>query len=505
MGILRPSIPENLINTQYYDIFSIMQVRNTTIIIGLIWATIFWTVDLAADEYSQLPGVMHVHSKFSSGRHSIEELVSKARAQNLEVLMLTDHDRVVMEYGLFPLRNLIKKREERNSILQIGPKVYLSEIERLNRSQQAVLVIAGVQSSPFYYWTGSPFKTGLTAHDYRKELLLIGLSAPGDYSGLPQLHANVSFRYVGDLLPRFLLFFAVFLLSLYLVRQKGKVRFGGIAIALLSAALMINHHPFKGSRYSPYHGDQGIAPYQEVIDYTKERGGLVFWAHPESSYSKNGVKLGPIRMITKPYADDLTASRNYTGFAAIYGDNSSAANPGMHWDQILISYCRGSRVEPVWAIAGADFHEEKNGIGLDSYQTVFLVKNKRRRDVLAALDRGRFYAVRKSKTGRLKLEHFQIKDKLTGKTGILGEELDIKGRPAIIGQLSSLDGVRQSITVTIIRGGEVAWTLEGQTPLEFHLTDPDEWGGKSYYRLDVKSKTDGYLLSNPIFVTRDSS
>ena len=91
-----------------------------------------------AGEYIQLPGVIHVHSSFSSGKYSIGELVSRAENKGLEVLILTDHDRVVMEYGLFPFRNLIKRREERQSVLLAGPENYLAEIERLNRQQQSL-------------------------------------------------------------------------------------------------------------------------------------------------------------------------------------------------------------------------------------------------------------------------------------------------------------------------------------------------------------------------------
>ena len=89
----------------------------------------------SAAEYMQLPGVIHVHSTFSSGRHSMDELVSMAEEKGLEVLILTDHDLVVMEYGIFPFRNLIKKREERPSVLKAGPQNYLAAIERLNRQQ----------------------------------------------------------------------------------------------------------------------------------------------------------------------------------------------------------------------------------------------------------------------------------------------------------------------------------------------------------------------------------
>jgi hypothetical protein len=177
----------------------------------------------------------------------------------------------------------------------------------------------------------------------------------------------------------------------------------------------------------------------------------------------------------------------------------------MHWDQILINYCRGSRHEPVWAIAGADFHEEQQGVDLDTFQTVFLVNDRGNQDVLQALERGRFYAVRKSTDSRLKLDYFQINCNINGNTAIMGEDISVKGTPVLKGQLSAFDGSSQKVTVSIIRHGKIAWTFEGQTPLDFHLIDQDGWSGKTYYRLDVKSTTGGHLLSNPIFVARNTS
>ncbi len=475
--------------------------RHTIIATAAVLLTFFlFNKPVRAVDLFQLPGVIHVHSTYSSGRYSIEELVAKAEEKNLEVMVLTDHDQVVMEYGLFPLRNLIKKREVRKSVLQAGPQRYLNEVSRLNEAQQSVLVIPGVQSSPFYYWSGSPFGQGLRAHDFRKEMLLIGLSSSDDYYGLPRLHGGFSTRYMRGLLPRFIVFLAVLLISVYLFRQKGKVRMGGLITAILSIALLVNHHPFKSSRFDPYHGDQGIAPFQDVIDYVGERGGLVFWAHPESNYSKSGVRLGPISMVTKPYLDDLIASENYTGFAALYGDSASAADAGMHWDQILMEYCRGHRAHPVWAIAGSDFHEEQKGFDLATFQTIFLVKDKRQEDVLWALKQGRIYAVRQTSDIRLSLDQFQLLDKETGKIALMGEELTLNGAPIIEGRLAASDGGGYAVTVSIVKDGKQAWSFEGQTPLDFHLEDEDGRAGKSYYRLDVKGKATGQLLSNPIFV-----
>jgi hypothetical protein len=299
-----------------------------------------------------------------------------------------------------------------------------------------------------------------------------------------------------------MVFLVVFILAVYLIFQKDPIRLCGSVIALLSIALMVNHHPFKSSRFDAYHGEQGIAPYQEVIDYVKFRGGLVFWAHPESSYSKAGVQLGPIKMVTQHYPADLVASKNYTGFAAIYGDSTSMTKEGKHWDRFLIDYCNGHRGHPVWAIAGSDFHEEQKGIDLDTFQTTFLVKDKRHQDVMHALARGRMYAVRKSEDMRLSLDQFQIEDKSTGNTVIMGEEMIARGTPVVEGRLSASDGGRHAVTVFIIRGGKQAWSFEGQTPLDFHLLDQNQWSGKTFYSLDVKGKAGRHLLSNPIFVTR---
>ena len=175
----------------------------------------------------------------------------------------------------------------------------------------------------------------------------------------------------------------------------------------------------------------------------------------------------------------------------------------MQWDQVLLDYCSGARSRPVWAIAGADFHDEKKGVDLDTFQTIFLVKRKRHEEVLQALKQGRVYAVRKSAVMRLCLEHFQIKDQSAGKPAIMGQEMSTTGIPVIAGRCCASDGGRHAVTVSVIRGGKPAWSFEGRTPLDFQLLDEDPWTGKSFYRLDVKDQAGGHLLSNPVFVTRN--
>ena len=472
-------------------------------ILSLIVLLLFPAKMILAQEFMQLPGVIHVHTTFSSGKYSIEQLVSNAKEKKLEVLVLTDHDLVVMEYGLPPLRNIIKKRKERKSVLQNGSQLYLAEIERQNNLQNDVIIIPGVQSSPFYYWTGSPFKKNLTAHDYRKELLLIGMQNPLDYRQLPVLHNGFSKRYFSRLLPRSVIFLISFFLGLYLFSQKKMLKVLGVLIGIASLFLLINHHPFKSSRFDSYHGDQGLEPYQEVIDYVAQRQGLTFWAHPESNYSVAGVRLGPVKLITEHYTKDLIDAKNYTGFSAIYGDTITATNPGKQWDRVLNAYCQGLRRSSAWAIAGADFHKEKKGVQLDTFQTIFMVKKKTADDVLDALSNGRVYAVRKSNEPRLVLEKFQVTDTITAKKAIMGQGLNLKSIPVLEGRVSAFDNRRMTVHVSLIRGGKTWQSFGGLTPLEFHFADQDNWSGKTFYRVEIRDGTHGKLLSNPIFVTKN--
>jgi len=457
---------------------------------------------VAAQDFIQIPGVIHAHSTFSSGNYSLESLVSRAKEKGIKVLIPTDNNLVVMEYGLFPLRNLLKKRIEHKSVMKMGPEKYLEAINRINNEQDDVLVIPGIESSPFYYWTGSPFRGDFTANDYKKEMLLLGMMNPEDYLGLPLMHRGFSTNNVASFIPRLIIFFISLVLGVYVSFQKGSIRFFGIGVGFLSLILIINHHPFQSSKYDPYHGDQGIAPFQDLIDYVRERDGLVFWAHPEAGYAEKGVKTGPITLQTKPYPDALLESKNYTGFSALYGDWHKATNPGNHWDQALLDYCQGKRSHPVWVIAGADFHKDKNDGGVidfDSYQTIFLLKNKGVKAILDALSSGKIYAAQKGNNGRLSIDRFQIGSKGSKVYANMGEKLNNPLLTEINIVISATDKASYPIKINLIRGGRVLKKLEGNTPYEIKLEDNDRWTGINYYRLEVDGF--GKVLSNPIFVS----
>ncbi|NOY70508.1 MAG: hypothetical protein GXP53_13665 [Deltaproteobacteria bacterium] len=455
---------------------------------------------LSAD-FIQVPAVIHIHTTFSSGSYTIDELVEKAAAEGIGCLVLTDHDRVEMEYGLFPFRNIVKAWESRPSVLSAGAGKYLDAIFTVNARQKNVLVIPGVQSSPFYYWTGIPLPGKLTAHDFRKELLILGMDSPGDYRGLPIMNNGPSLRYTMELLPGFLAFAAAFAGFLLLSRYPGHAGRFGMVLAVFSFLLMIDNLPFKSSLYDAYHGDRGIAPFQEEIDYANQHGGLVFWAHPESNYSPKGRSFGPIRLETPPYTDALFDSDNYTGFSAIYGDEITFTTPGAGWDQLLAAFCRGERKRPPVGIAGADFHMEYGGEKLDTYQTVCLVHEKSARQILDSLARGRCYALFKKKGACMVLDRFGLADEKSGRTAVMGQILTAVGGSVISGRISASDNGRYPIRLRLVCDGRVVREISDETPVVFSTLFPKTTGQPlAFCRLDAESPALGRLLSNPVFV-----
>ena len=295
------------------------------------------TVAGAAD-YQQIAGLIDLRTTFSDGNLDPESLVKLARKKGFSVLIFNDHDRLAMEYGIFPLRNILKKRVELNSINKRGAQSYLDSIREVGKKYPEMIIIPGSETAPFYYWTGSYFRKNLTAHNHERRILTIGMERAEDYQDLPIIHNGISTRFAAKHLPVVVFFCIPLTLGIFLLRRKGVYRISGVTIGVLSILFIINTNPFRSSPFDQYHGDQGIAPYQMVIDYVNSRGGLSFWNYPET---KSGVrKRGPIFVNTPPYPKVLEESKGYTGFAAIYGDTITITEPGNLWDQILLAYCR---------------------------------------------------------------------------------------------------------------------------------------------------------------------
>ena len=405
--------------------------NNGCFLILLVFVFLSFTLlpgKILGSDYHQLAGVLDTRSNFSDGTYSIEGLAKMSRERGIQVLFINDHDKTTLSYGLPPFPNIINKSEEMNSILKRGSEEYLEAIRQAQRSYKDVIIIPGTESAPFYFWTGNPLSNNLTAHDHERRILTVGLDKADHYRKMPVVHnvGQLNMNLLHGIIP----FVVSFLLAAVMITWRGLFRITGIALAIISILFIIDNHPFRASPFDPFHGKQGIAPYQLLIDYVKSRGGMTFWNYPET---KSGVrKLGPIHVSTKPYPEVLLESREYTGFAALYGENITITEPGSLWDGTLKEYCKGYRMRSPWGVATADYHKEgESGEKFGNFQTVFWVKENTKAAVLNAMQTGKMYARQGNFPNLPRLDEFSLSSADGRKRGISGDDIMIKGNPHI--------------------------------------------------------------------------
>jgi len=468
-----------------------------------------------AGEWISLTGVVHVHtSEFSSGDHTLDELVDLARQRKVDVIVLTDHDRIAMSYGLPPFPHLFSLTRSRKSVLKVGAEKYLARVNAVDRDHPEMILIPGLESAPFYYWTGSIRAGELTAHNWRKHLHVIGLTDPEVIENLPILDNGFSTENFRFLLPRFMVYLGLLLISVALISWKGVFRTVGKGLLILAVIGVFDAQPFRSSPFDPFHGDPGEAPYQRLIDYVHDHGGMTFWAHPEANYGERGavfrkkiagISLPTVRMHTGKHPLDLVQTYGYTGFEALYGDTIHVTEPGQEWDRVLMQYCEGKRKDPPWGLCGLDFHRQGQNSWSDFQrgQTIFWVKEKSRKAVLDALRNGRMYAVYQADSARIRLDQFSISEDGGKEIAISGETISGSGRPLIVKVVVSLRGeVPVLLQADLIDSGRVIKSTEGKPPLKLeHEFLPLQ--EKGYIRLDVHARK-YRLLSNPIFYKRTS-
>jgi len=474
-----------------------------------------------AEDYIQVPAATDLRTEFSDGVYSVEELAKLAISRGIEILVINDHDRYSLEYGFWPLERILKKKVEESSLLKNGAKTYLEEIDRVSKKYPDVIFIPGIESAPFYYWTGSIFSNNLTANKWENHIGIVGLERPEDIEGLPTLNGNFSLRYYKKYIYNTAFFALSLIFSILLIKWEGIYRYTGIVICLFSLLFIINFHPLRSSPSDQYHGDKGVLPWQETNDYVNSRGGMTFWHHLESA---SGIgKKGPISVNTPPHPEDLIKTTGFTGFQAIYEDTIHITDPGKEWDMVLRQYCEGNRDSPIWGIGGLDYHKEgESGIKLQDVKTIFLLKEKTKESVYDALKNGKVYSVRQGDDYRLVLDEFLVSDSsgkpapesLNQGKAVSGDEIDVKGIPRIFIKVSTNSplppfdkgGIKgESVEVQLIRKGKVIKRYKGETPLEVYLDDDTankefDSGEKIYYRLNIYGKRPNYIISNPIFV-----
>ena len=240
------------------------------------------------------------------------------------------------EYGILPLRGLVRKVVEKNSIYRYGEANYLKTIRGLNQKYPGMLTMPGVEAIPFYWWKGGYFTKDLTLMDGHKHLLVMGLKGAEDYKNLPSIGKGYPRKITSEtcmrLWPVCFFVFAWFLFTSARTKPNGKpLKFAGVMCIFPGIIVLLNNSPFTATCYDQYHGSRGIAPYQEVINYVNSRGGVTFWAHPELVEEGNR-EISGVKCITEPYHEDLLKSHDYTGFAAFAAGTKFIIPPGGIWD-----------------------------------------------------------------------------------------------------------------------------------------------------------------------------
>lgn len=297
----------------------------------------------AAETFQPVTAVLHVHSRYSdNGVRTVEQIARQARDSGIKVVILADHDLQQCTYGIGPLKRWLNTSYRTRSVLNAGAQTYFDNIARANREQPDVLLIGGVESTPFYWWEGSVFKKNLTLRDWHKHMVITGLPNPAAYEHLPLIG--------------------------------------------------------NGSRCDQYHGSQGEKPYQQIIDYVNRvapETGIVFWAHPEATDYAQPVRRDRVFLQTSPYPSSLRATHDYTGFSIFQEGNKTIGSVGGFWDQMLTEYCRGSRDTPVWAAAESDYRDEGYlNTWMDSYTNTLMLDTHEAvtpSAVFRCLRAGRFY------------------------------------------------------------------------------------------------------------------
>ncbi len=470
---------------------------NLPVLVALLF---FWSQGVQA-EYQQWDLAADIKTRFSTGCSSVSELMTQAELRGLDTLLFGDHDHKSVQYGVPYVERILRTRMGSRSLLDNGAATYLSEINQIDKSDDTLVLIPGVESSPFYYWTGSPLDHNLVAHNWDKHLLIVGLPNSRDYEELPTLNSSFTTRYLEDDYLLFTIFCIGALIGLYGFLGK---RWRGISFvfALIMTLLAANAHPFKSSPFDQYHGDQGVEPYQYLIDYADSKGALVFWNHLEMPVNEElDSGLIQVKTRTESHPQDLLLTQRYTGFQAMSDSPVSAVEPGKEWDQVLMQYLKGRRDRPVWGYGPNDFRcEGKNGDFLGDVRTIVLTSRKSRPAMVKALGAGRMYAVKQGEgKSRLSLDSFELIDSASGNRAGMGGELKTAGPPGIHFKLSMTGGESDvRATIRLIHNGKAV--RQGLLKLPYEgVWRNAPLSRRGYYRLLVEVDAYNQLVSNPIF------
>lgn len=447
-----------------------------------------------ADGLLREPAAIQVSSTASDGTLSIREIIDIARQNKVRVVILGERDLMKWEYGLWPFRNLFKKTVEDRSLFRYGVERYLAEIRRYQDENPDMVIIPGVESAPYYYWSGNPFGYDMKINDWHRHMLAAGFTRPSEYERIPVIGNRR-----GLALPVTLVSFIPFgvcILGIALMFVKGPklLYLSGIVIAGFSVLWIVDKWPHGEQVYDQYKGDLGIAPYRRYVDYAARHGAVTFWSHPQA---ENVDRSGAVAVETKDYSDMLGRIDGCTGFFIFYEGYTKIGVPGGIWDQVLADYCRGRRKMPLWAAAGLAADSGALDRNLQGLRTVLLVPSLSREEVIKALREGRMYVVSGGNPADFILDEFCLE--ADGGSATMGEELEEAGNHTLRIRGHLLDGQKQPFRIKLIRDASVIKVFEfDDTSFALSFNAQTLPSGRGYYRAEIS--TPGLMIiTNPVF------
>ncbi|HJM42352.1 MAG TPA: hypothetical protein QF870_03410 [Nitrospinota bacterium] len=445
-----------------------------------------------------------VRSNFSGDGESVEAVTAKAQRLGISAILFADHHRLSLSWGLPPFRNLLRKKQEFPSVYTSGVSSYLKTVLAADEKHPGAVVIPGVTTTPFYYWTGSPFQGDLTARQWHTRMMVFGMNnRPEAFENLPEIQGGYTLLYARGLLTGTGFFLGAALIGLILFFGFRGWRVLGFLVFLAGGLFAANHHPFSPSPFDAYHGDQGALPYQFLIDFVKDRGGVTLW--PGEGGEGRDEKVGAARLVSRPRPDLLESTRGYTAFDAFTAGRPAPTAPGGVWDKMLGDFTKGRRGRPPWIFGGAVERSragDEAGAFSTEVQTVLYLKEKSQAAVLDAFRGGRMYALREGNGVRLELSRFSITPRgLAAIQAVPGQSLDSPGPVTVSFQITAGNLGPRRVTARIIRQGRTIKTISGTTPFEGAFADDFAASGKTrYYRLEVWGPSGARILTNPVFV-----
>jgi hypothetical protein len=472
-----------------------------------------------------LRGAFRVNTDVSAGKNNFSDIAKIATEKNIDFIVFTDQYIVRGEYGILPFRNLLKVVRDRRSIVTFGVEKYLKAIEAAQWDFADVILIPGADVAPIYEWSGSPLNPPVTGYRWSQQITVLGSNDVDFYRNIPTIHNDpLGFKFPDTLIkwiPFPLILFGFVCIRSGVIRyydhqgrgystyEKPRMVLGAV-ISFISLMWFINNRPFSITRYSQYKKN-GLAPFQNLIDYVREKDGLAFWSHPEmemrAEYGPFGhEKYGRVVLHTLKYLEDVENTFGHNGLAGLYGDAITAYLPGNAWDRMLIQYCRGEREVCPVIVGEIDYHMDRP---LDLIQTVVKVETQSVQEILQALKNGNSYAV----VGGGITKHLLVADatlSVESAAAGLGETLVTDRQEAVLiisgewktsGANSHIPGGK----LFIIVNGKMTKEIEfSESP--FKITEKvgfEDQPDRQYVRFYLQMG--GTLLSNPIFVTRTGS